>query len=398
MDGSKELAYTDLEWAIGINRISLKIIGLWPDAKLNHRQKLLADLRVLIVFILITCVLIIPGILALLRVWGDMMAMTDNIQINLPVIVNVMKVLLIRFHKKDLEPVINMIVEDWLRTKTARERDIMIEQTRTARMIVLFGCIMIVISGTISVVPPILGYSTAYLTNLTDSGRPLLLPTYYLRDILETPYYEIVFVAQSAAISLGALSYSGIDTFLSLLVFHIGAQLEIIKGQLLNLDDFKDFSIGLAFSVKHHLRLLRCVDVIDNTFNLMLLALLMYFAVLFCLQGFVIVTMIDGDNNLSFLRMTWLLTILITAFAHMCLYCAVGEFLIAKGEEIFYAVYNYTWYLRTPNEAKNLMMLMTRAGKPLYITAGKIFPLTMSLFCSLIKTSVGYLSVLLAIR
>lgn len=33
----------------------------------------------------------------------------------------------------------------------------------------------------------------------------------------------------------------------------------------------------------------RSVDIIDNTFNLMLLALLVYFAMLFCLQGFLLV-------------------------------------------------------------------------------------------------------------
>lgn len=36
--------------------------------------------------------------------------------------------------------------------------------------------------------------------------------------------------------------------------------------------------------------LYRSVDVIENTFNLMLLALLVYFAILFCLQGFLIIS------------------------------------------------------------------------------------------------------------
>ncbi|XP_011695958.1 PREDICTED: uncharacterized protein LOC105454781 [Wasmannia auropunctata] len=66
----------------------------------------------------------------------------------------------------------------------------------------------------------------------------------------------------------------------------------------------------------------------------------------------------------------------------MCLYCVVGEILIAKAEGIFYAAYNYTWYLRTPTEARNLMLLMIRAEKPLHITAGRMFPMTLSLFCS----------------
>ncbi|XP_024867630.1 odorant receptor Or2-like [Temnothorax curvispinosus] len=82
----------------------------------------------------------------------------------------------------------------------------------------------------------------------------------------------------------------------------------------------------------------------------------------------------------------------------MCLYCVVGEILIAKCEDIHHAVYDYAWYLLKPNDARNLMLIMIRADRPLYITAGKIFPMTLSMFCSLIKTSAGYISVLLANR
>ncbi|XP_071567147.1 odorant receptor Or2-like [Temnothorax nylanderi] len=401
MDSSKELAYTDLEWAIGINRISLKIIGLWPDNKLNRRQRFFADLRATVIFITMLCASVIPGILALLRVWGNMMAMTDNMQIGLPFSVTVMKFIIMWFRKKDLEPVINMVVEDWLRTKTVQERDTMIKQARLARMMVMFGCIMMSFASAILIIPPCFGYTTRYLTNLTDPGRPMLVQTYYLRDITETPYYEIVIVAQATSILMAAISYTGIDTFLCLLVFHICAQLEILKERLLNLNSFKDFSTGLSFNIEDHLRLIRSVDVIDNTFNLMLLTLLVYFAMLFCLQGFLIVTIIDGGSDgdaVSFMRICWLVSILINTCAHMCLYCVVGEILIAKAEGIFYAVYNYTWYLKTPNEAKNLMMIMIRAERPLYITAGRIFPMTLSMFCSLIKTSAGYISVLLANR
>lgn len=45
----------------------------------------------------------------------------------------------------------------------------------------------------------------------------------------------------------------------------------------------------------------RSVDVIDNTFNLMLLALLLFFGVLFCMQGFLIISVScqDGGEKLS---------------------------------------------------------------------------------------------------
>ncbi|XP_012062837.1 PREDICTED: uncharacterized protein LOC105626135 [Atta cephalotes] len=203
------------------------------------------------------CAAVIPGILALLRVWGDMVAMADNMQIGLPFSVTVLKFIIMWFHKKDLEPVINMIVKDWLRTKTVQERDTMIKQARIARIMVMFGCTMMTLACIILIIPPCFGYTTRYLTNLTDPGRPMLVQTYYLRDITETPLYEIVISAQAISILMAAISYTGIDTFLCLLVFHICAQMEILKERFLSLNNFKDFDIGLSFNIKDHLRLIR---------------------------------------------------------------------------------------------------------------------------------------------
>ncbi|XP_036147442.1 odorant receptor Or2-like, partial [Monomorium pharaonis] len=390
--------YVDLDWAIGINRRCLKIIGLWPDDKLSRRQKFITNSRAIAFFVTMLCVSVIPGIIAFVRVWGHMMAMTDNMQISLPFSVTTLKFIIMWFHKEELEPLSRMVIEDWLREKTAEERSIMIKHARIARIIIMFGCIMMVIACFLLIIPPMFGYTMRYLTNLTDPGRPFLVQTYYLCDITETPYYEIVFAAQAISIIMAAISYTGIDTFLSLLVFHICAQLEILEGRFLNLDTYKDFKIGLAINIEDHLRLIRSVDVIDNTFNSMLLTLLVFFGMLFCSQGFLIVSILDGTTDVSFWRICWLVSILINTGSHMCLYCVIGEILIAKAEGIYNAVYNYTWYLRTPREVRNLLLIIVRAENPLYITAGRMFPMTLSMFCSLIKTSAGYISVMLANR
>lgn len=81
----------DLEWAIGINRISLKILGLWPDDKLTRRQNFLADARAFSIFTLMMITAIMPQMFAIFHVWGDIMAFSDNLQIFVPFSVTVMK-------------------------------------------------------------------------------------------------------------------------------------------------------------------------------------------------------------------------------------------------------------------------------------------------------------------
>ncbi|XP_011879043.1 PREDICTED: odorant receptor 43a-like isoform X2 [Vollenhovia emeryi] len=382
MDNSKYYEHADLEWAIGINRFTLQMIGLWPDETLSSRQKFLANLRAFVIFTTLVTVSIIPSLFSLIRVWSDMIAMIDNLQITLPITATAMKIIIMWLRKEDLTSVVSMVVADWVRTKTEDERDTMIKQARFARRIVVFGCIMMVLAIIIIVIPPCFGYSMRYLTNVTDPGQPLLLQTYYFRDMTQSPYFEIAFVAQTAAVIMAAFSYTGIDNFLGLVVFHICAQMEILRTRFTNLHEYKDFNLGLSTNVQNHMRLIRSIDIIESTFNLMLLALLVYFSIIFCLQGFLIISIIDDGGNVSFPRICWLVSELIITFVHMLLYCVVGEILIAKCEGIYHAVYNYAWYSLKPNEARNLTMIMIRADRPLYITAGKIFPMTLSMFCS----------------
>jgi len=53
-----------------------------------------------------------------------------------------------------------------------------------------------------------------------------------------------------------------------------------------------------------------------------------------------------------------------------------------KCESMYHATYEHEWYKLEPEKAKTLILLMIRTSKPLYITAGKIFPMTMSTFCN----------------
>ncbi|KAM0732896.1 hypothetical protein ACS0PU_001057 [Formica fusca] len=54
------------------------------------------------------------------------------------------------------------------------------------------------------------------------------------------------------------------------------------------------------------------------------------------------------------------------------------------------------WYTLESCKAKNIILLMLLAKELLRITAGKVLPLTMTTFCSLLITLASYVSFLLA--
>ncbi|XP_025161012.1 odorant receptor 43a-like [Harpegnathos saltator] len=114
----------------------------------------------------------------------------------------------------------------------------------------------------------------------------------------------------------------------------------------------------------------------------MLLVLVLYFAIIFCLQGFLIVDVVNRKGQLSMIELLWFIAAIVYVLFNMCLYCVVGEILVTQSEKIYHATYEYPWYNKESKVAKSLMLIMLRASKPLQITAGKTFPMTMPMFCN----------------
>ncbi|XP_018354632.1 PREDICTED: odorant receptor 47b-like [Trachymyrmex septentrionalis] len=107
--------------------------------------------------------------------------------------------------------------------------------------------------------------------------------------------------------------------------------------------------------------------------------------------------MLESKQLLTFSNLIYFVVVL-DLFSHMCIYCAVGEVLTTQYDKIHYAVYFNEWYTLNAKNTRDLVLLMLRTSKPLYLNFGKLFPLTMGTFCSLLKTSAGYISVLLTTR
>ncbi|XP_067205194.1 putative odorant receptor 19b isoform X5 [Linepithema humile] len=315
----------DFEWAVKLNRIALELIGLWPKTVQNSRQKLMNNLRTLSVFVGLTFFILFPAIHSLIRIHHNAMLMMDNLQFTLPGISCSIRIIIFWWKKEAIVWVVNMIAEDWIKTKKAEERSMMIKKAQNARIIITcafclmgFACIFIIVL-------PIFGFSMRLTPNITDPGRPMPIQTYYIYDVTKRP---------------------------------------------------------------------QTIAIIEDTYNITLLALFLYFALYFAFCGFRIINLFDKGNDMSIIHLIYFFACIVNAIVHMCLYCALGELLVGQCNEVYYAGYNNKWYSMDPKITKDLLIFLIRGNKPVYLTAGKIFPMTMATFCSLIKTSVGYISVL----
>nr|XP_012220510.1 PREDICTED: uncharacterized protein LOC105671151 [Linepithema humile] len=324
MDISERSSYKDFVWAVELNCLSLKLIGLWPKTDEVTKDNYASDLRVGIIFVIVTFVSGIPLICSLIRVWGDMLLMVDNLQVTLPLLIVSLKLVVMRCKRSALSSIIKMMAEDWMELKTTKERDVMRRQAQIARAIVISGYVLMVLAFIVVIVLPYFGLSLRHLTNLTDPGKPLPLQTYYFYDTDKSPQFELTIIVQAITIFLAAVTYTSVDAFLGLAILHFCGQLENFKGRVAVLTSCQNFFCTLNNNVKRHLRLIKFANTIEDTFSLMLLSLVFYFGIVFCLHGFLLLTVVT-EEDLSFQRLCFPLISITILISHTFLYCGAGE-------------------------------------------------------------------------
>ncbi|XP_019695886.1 uncharacterized protein LOC105180800 isoform X1 [Harpegnathos saltator] len=321
---------TDFEWAIGLNRIMLKTVGLWPPDTRDTRENIRAKIRLTYNLITLLFILTIPSLIALIRVWGDMILMIENMMYSIPLLTTVFKVCIIWYKQEDLLPLIDMIERDWTKPKMKEERDVMLRRAKIIRAIATCGWIVTSFTIIFTFGLPSVGMTIRHVTNLTDPGKPLPIQSYYLHDVSKSPQFELTLLAQLLTLITTGFSYTGIDHFLGLLVLHVCGQLENLCLRLTHMKMYSDFDAALIYNIKDHIRLIRSVEIIDDTFNVMLLFLVLYLGIVFCLQGFLLINVVNQTGQLSYVHVGWYATAIVYISLHMCLYCVVGEVLVTQ--------------------------------------------------------------------
>lgn len=156
------------------------------------------------------------------------------------------------------------MAEDWMMLKFDTERDVMLKRARVARFLVICGYTLMILAFTTIIVFPCFGLPVRHLT---DRAKPLPLQAYYVYDTDKSPQFELTLVIQGMTIFLAAVTYTSVDAFLGLMIFHICGQLENFRDRLVNLTSCKDFDSALRDSVIAHLRLIRFLQIFVLTFK-----------------------------------------------------------------------------------------------------------------------------------
>lgn len=152
-----------------------------------------------------------------------------------------------------------MIADDWAKSKTDIERNVMIRRARIGRAFNIFGYTFSSISLMSMLILPKFGIYLRYTTNGTDLFP---LPTYYIYDVSQSPYYEIIFVVQMITILTTISCYLGVDNFFGILILHICGQFENLQTRLANIKESENYDRILTTILLDHTRLIRYLETI----------------------------------------------------------------------------------------------------------------------------------------
>lgn len=160
-----------------------------------------------------------------------------------------------------LNPLLGAFVDDWNRTKNERERSIMLSNARKARTISMLCTVMIQIMTTTYILLRIVMIAQMQRDQI-EQDRTLICPAYFPYDLRRTTtLFYLTCTGQILAAYSATVSYTGIDSFISMLVLHVCAQISNLRSNLKTLADDRstkerktddNFVKGLALIVKRH--------------------------------------------------------------------------------------------------------------------------------------------------
>ncbi|NP_001177482.1 odorant receptor 27 [Nasonia vitripennis] len=389
--------------SINITRTISRVCGIWPE--LEEKKSIAARYYFIVPTIVIFFTMTVPQVRRAVLHRKDLSAvlelMTTGIVMEL---IALLKLLGIRLNESGLRWLLRRMIDDW-KTSNSKERNIMQEYSNLTRFIMTL-CITLTIGN---VVAQTTKQFAIYFMERYQSmaNETVIKPTFLKSDFYFNEQPEGIYEAVVAAQILGgfyvAFAFTACDGFFVFSILHVSGQicnLQLqIEGLVQNHEQRRcSFIKVLAPIVVRHRDLRGYAAVIEENFNKIFLVQMIATSIFLCLQGFEFAMVITKSGSEMVPYLMFILCFVASNLVSIFTYCYVAERLREQSENLFRAIFEIRWYDLAPNDSKLLIIIMTQTKTPIEITVGKFVAFSLGYFCSVLKTSAGYLSMLLAVQ
>ncbi|NP_001177475.1 odorant receptor 20 [Nasonia vitripennis] len=391
--------------AVGFSRFFMRLHGIWPgdtSSKFTWARFAFVPPAVIILMFIN-----IPQTVQIFFVGGDLNAILDILTLaNVPLGIALAKILGVSYNHNILRQLIVSVSGDWKHTTKKSELQVMWRNARISRTfsILFIGLAEVTVLANTARMFYIL-YSTrseAESSGIKNYKKPLYYTGKFPYDAQSSPNFEITWVMQILATILAAGSFMAVDALFVTLVLHLCAQLTNLQTAFRKIGEDKhekevDFMSKLSKLMKRHRKINEFADIIEYSFNMMFLFQVMSSTFLLCLQGYLFVILISSQKVIL-VELIFMVYFIICSSCSIFVYCYVAEILREESLQLGNAIFYSKWYNLPANKARLLIIAILRVQKPLELSAGKFCIFSLNLFCNIVKTSAGYISVLLAVR
>ncbi|RLZ02265.1 Odorant receptor 55 [Cephus cinctus] len=364
---------TEINYALGITRICMQALGLWPRTSNKLRLTIIA------IYLLALTEWFAGQYAYYITKKLDWMPFIVKIKHTVVAHMFIGKYLLAIIAGSQFGECLSALERDWHNVKLTYEIEIMRIYATKGRYYALICFILSFTTVTLQLIVP--------LTPLSES-RAFPYPSHYWFDYQSSPYYEIVYTLKIFSSTILAACNVTVDGFIIILIMHVIGQLELVSEHIRNMEVMKS---TIETCVQRHRVVIWMAETLENSFNLVFLCHFMVSAIVMCLAGYSLMKSVERNESLeSVISMFFIGSI---AF-HLFLYCYVSDKLTEKSLQVGYSAYCCNWYQHECKQSKPLLILMIRSSRSLKLSAGKFIVLSLENFTDVLKTTGAYLSVL----
>uniref|UniRef100_A0A182YSY8 Uncharacterized protein n=2 Tax=Anopheles stephensi TaxID=30069 RepID=A0A182YSY8_ANOST len=213
-------------------------------------------------------------------------------------------------------------------------------------------------------------------------------------SIFDTPLYEISYIAQAVLTFPGCCMHVPYTSFFASGTLLGMIQIKTLQYRLKNFksliseSDEKDIKRRLHKLIEDHLRIIRFVKDINDLVTYICLIEFLSFGLILCALLF----LLNVINNMAqvVIVVAYIFTMLAQIFAFYWHSNEIRE----ESMKIAEAAYSGPWVDVENSIKKKLLLIIIRAQRPLEITVGNLYPMTLEMFQSLLNASYSYFTIL----
>ncbi|XP_011500498.1 PREDICTED: odorant receptor 4 [Ceratosolen solmsi marchali] len=392
-------------YAIGPCRFLLRLLGAWPD--FHYQRSWISFICILITIITMLLFCVISQSVKMFLSWRNFNLIIEIlINCNIPTIIATTKIFSIWYHRYVLKDLLLQIIEDWKMVHVEQELIIMWTNARISRILCI-GCIFMTQATLLCQCTVGIFNILSYISNMNPNdtmSKPLYMAGSFPYNVQVFPNYELSIFGQILSNIFASTSFSSVDSFFIVLMYHLIGQLSLLKlalfklpNKIENAEDKKMFFDKFSLLHRRHNQLCRFSMSIEESFNMMFLIQMVPCFFGLCVLPYKLIQIISADY-ISIVELIFVVYFFLLFLFTNFLYCYIAELLHGKSIEVSYAVYNCNWTILPPKEARLFIFILLRTQIPFEITIGKFTTFSLQFYCHILKTSAGYLSMLLAVR